>query len=120
MKIFKYLSFIAALALLPSFALARNPDEHSLDLTNQVKVGKTELQPGTYKVEWQGSGPAVNVNFMKHGKTVVTVPATLKTQDKLAFQDDVVTDATKSNVRALREIDFGHDKEALLFGHTAM
>lgn len=116
----KYLALVAAIALLPFSALAKNSNEHSLDITNQLKVGRTQLQPGSYKVEWQGAGPAVNVRFIEHGKTVASAPATLKTNDKLAFQDDIVTDPTNTNVRALREIDFSHNKEALIFRHKAM
>lgn len=120
MKVLKYLILVSAVALLPFSVFAKNSNEHSLDITNQLKVGHTQLQPGSYKVEWQGIGPAVNVRFMEHGKTVATAPATLKTNDKLAFQDDIVTNPTNTNVRALREIDFGHNKEALIFGQKAM
>lgn len=123
MRFVKSLALISGLALLlPFSALAKNSNERSVDIPSQVKVGAAQLKPGTYKVEWLGAGPAVQVQFMEHGKTVARTEATLKTNDQMAFQNDVVTDpGTKSSkARLLREIDFGHDKEALIFPRTAM
>jgi hypothetical protein len=81
-----------------------------------VQIGGTTLKPGTYKVEWQGTGPAVQVSFQQNGKTVVTLPGTLKTNDDQVAQDAVVTEATGTGTATLKEIDFGHQKEALVFG----
>jgi hypothetical protein len=49
------------------------------------------------------------------GKQVATTPATLKTNDKQVTQADFAMRTTASNVKVLREIDFGHQKEALIF-----
>jgi len=118
MKSLKYLALLSSLALLfPLGALARDKNEHSVDISDPVQIGTTSLQPGTYKVEWQGTGPNVQVSFLQRGKTVATVPGTLKTGDNAVTQDDLVTDpvADNANMRALREIDFGRQKEALVF-----
>ena len=121
MKLLKYLALLSTLALfLPLSALAKNSNEHSINVTDQVKVGNTQLQPGTYKVEWQGSGPAVQVNFLEHGKTVASTPATLKTHDDQVIQNDIVTGPTSSHIQALQEIDFAHEKEALIFPRKAI
>ena len=80
-----------------------------------VQVGGTRITAGSYKVAWQGTGPAVEVSFSQYGKTVVTVPGTLKTNDDLVTQDAIVTEATSPNATTLKEIDFGHQKEALVF-----
>jgi hypothetical protein len=53
------------------------------------------LKPGSHKVEWQGSGPVVQVSFEQNGKTLVTVPATLKTAKNQATQDVVTIDNAK-------------------------
>lgn len=107
---------------LPVSALAKSSNERSVNLPDEVKVGNAQLEPGSYKVEWQGTGPAVHVQFMQHNKTVARSQATLKTNDATAFQDDVVTDpgAKTSKARVLREIDFAHDKDALIFPRKAM
>ena len=114
----KYLQYLAVLStlvlLFPVGALARN-NAHSVQLFDVVQIGSTQLKPGNYKVEWQGTGPAVQVSFHQNGKTVVTVPATLKANDDQVTQDAVVTEATGAGTSTLKEIDFGHQKEALVF-----
>ena len=77
-----------------------------------------QLRPGTYKVEWQEAGPSVHVKFLQEGKTVATAPATLKMNDGQVMQDDVVI-RTLANQKVLEEIDFRHQKEALVFGQRS-
>jgi len=93
---------------------ARN-NAHSVEIFDAVQIGSTRLKPGNYKVEWQGIGPAVQVSFQQNGKTVVTLPGTLKTNDDQVTQDAIVTEATTTGTSTLKEIDFGHHKEALVF-----
>lgn len=121
MKSVKYLALVSTLALLfPFTAFARAKNQRSVDIVDSVKVGSTQLKPGNYKVEWQGAGPAVQVNFLQHGKTVATAPATLKTNATNVTQDDIVTHKTDAKTQALQEIDFGHQKEALVFAQGGM
>jgi hypothetical protein len=118
MKTLRYLTFLSILAVLsPLGAFARDNNQHSVDIPSTVQVGGTQLEPGTYKVEWQGTGPDTQVTFLRHGKTVATAPATLKTNDSQVTQDDIVTDSTN---KTLREIDFSHDKQSLVFQSSGM
>jgi hypothetical protein len=94
---------------------ARN-NAHSVEIFDAVQIGGTKLKPGNYKVEWQGTGPAVQVSFQQKGKTVVMAPGMLKTNDDQVTQDAIVTEATGAGTSTLKEIDFGHQKEALVFG----
>jgi hypothetical protein len=113
----KYLALLSTLILVfPLAALARDKNQHTVDLPDTVQVGATQLKAGTYKVQWQGSGSAVQVTFRQNGKTVATLPATLKANDGEASQDAIITDTTTSaSAKLLKEIDFGHQKEALVF-----
>jgi hypothetical protein len=95
-------------------ALARD-NAHSVEISDVVQIGDTKLEPGYYKVEWQGAGPVVQVSFQQKGKTVVTVPGTLETNDDQVTQDAIVIEATSGNASILKEIRFGHQKEALVF-----
>jgi hypothetical protein len=114
-KYLQYLTVLSTLALLfPLGALARN-NAHSVQIFDVVQIGSTQLRPGNYKVEWQGTGPAVQVSFQQNGKTVVTVPATLKTNDDQVTQDSIKIEATTADTTELKEIDFGRQKEALVF-----
>lgn len=114
-KYLQYLAVLSTLALLfPLGALARN-NAHSVQILDLLQIGSAQLKPGNYKVEWQGTGPAVQVSFLQSGKIVVTVPATLKTNDDQVTQDSIMTEATSADTTELKEIDFGRQKEALVF-----
>ena len=114
----KYLLHLAVLSILvllfPLGAMARDK-AHSVEIPYAVQVGGTRITAGSYKVAWQGTGPAVEVSFSQYGKTVATVPGTLKTNDDQVTQDAIVTEATSADRTTLKEIDFVHQKEALVF-----
>ena len=113
-----YFTAVLSLACLLGFggsAYAGRNNAHSVEISDAVQIGGTKLKPGNYKVEWQGTGPAVQVSFQQNGKTVVTAPGTLKTNDDQVTQDAIVTEATVAGTSTLKEIDFGHQKEALVF-----
>jgi hypothetical protein len=114
-KYLRYLTVLSTVALLfPHAALGRD-NSHLVDISRAVQVGSTQLKPGSYKVEWQGAGPLVQVSFQQNGKTVVTVPATLKTADNEATQDAVLTNKANGDISTLKEIDFGRQRESLVF-----
>jgi len=101
-------------------AYAARDNARSVEIFDVVQIGTTELKPGNYKVEWQGTGPVVEVSFRQNGKTVATVPGRLKTNDDQVTQDAIETEATGTGTSTLKEIDFGHHKEALVFGQDGL
>jgi hypothetical protein len=112
-----YFATVLSLTCLLGFggsAYAASKNAHSVEISDAVQIGGTKLKPGNYTVEWQGTGPAVQVSFQQHGKTVVTASGTLKTNDDQVRQDAIVTEATGAGTSNLKEIDFGHEKEALV------
>jgi hypothetical protein len=112
----KYLALMSTLLLaFPLSMVAKAKNQHSVAIADSVQVGPSQLQPGNYTVEWQEAGSGVNVKFLQHGKILAEVPGTLKTNDKQVTQDSVVTQMMSGNKRVLTEIDFGHQKEALVF-----
>jgi hypothetical protein len=98
-------------------ALARD-NAHSVEISDVVQIGDTKLEAGDYRVEWQGAGPVVQVSFQQKGKTAVTVPGTLETNDDQVTQDAIVIEATSGDASILKEIRFGHQKQALVFDQT--
>jgi hypothetical protein len=118
MKHLTYLTLLSIVAVLfPLSMFARDKNQHSVDIPATVQVGGTQLKPGNYKVEWQGTGPDIQVTFLRDGKTVATVPATLKTNDGQVTQDQIVTDTANNT---LSEIDFRRDNQALVFQQSGM
>ena len=121
MKQIKYAALLSMIALLFSVsALARDKNQHSVKIPDSVQVGGKQLEPGNYKVEWQGTGPGIQVNFVRDGKTVATVQGTLKTNDAQVTQDAIVTGTTSANTKTLTEIDFSRTKESLVFEQSGM
>jgi hypothetical protein len=118
----KYLQHLAILTtsalLFPVGALARD-GAHSVEIPSTVQIGSTHLKAGDYKVAWQGTGPVVQVTFQQNGKTVATLPATLKMNDDQARQDAIMTEGNSADGTTLKEIDFGHQREALVFDQSA-
>lgn len=113
----KYLMLLSMFTfLLPGMGFAREKNQGTMQLMEPARIGSTELQPGTYKVEWNGTGPKVQVSVMQHKNTVATTTATLKTNDAAATLDAVVLKPAPGNssVRQIAEIDFGSHKEALV------
>ena len=88
---------------------------HSIEIYDVLQIGGTKLKPGNYKVEWQGTGPQVQVSFHRDGKTLVTVPGTLKTSYDDVKRDAILTQATNAGTSTLKEIHFARPKEALVF-----
>ena len=113
MKYLKYMALLSVMALLSPFcAQARDKNQHPVDIPDAVQVGSTRLKAGSYKVEWQGTGPLVQVSFLLDGKTVATASGTLKMKNNEATNDAIVTNA---DTKTLEEIEFGGQKEALVF-----
>lgn len=118
MKCVRYVAFLAALAVLsPLGAFARDKNQRSVDIPDAVQVGGTQLEPGHYKLQIQGTGPDVQVTFLQNGKTVATVPGKLKTNDSEVTQDSVVENSAN---KTLDEIHFRRDKESLVFQQSGM
>jgi hypothetical protein len=121
MKFAKYLALVATLVLLaPLGALAANKNEHNVNIPEVVQVGSTQLQPGDYKVEWQGTGPAVHVKFLKDGKSVATTQGKIVESAKASPYDDVITRTTKNHQKRIEEIDFGNKRESLMIAPHQM
>jgi hypothetical protein len=121
MKLTKYAVLLSMLALLSTVsAFARDKNQHSVEISDSVQVGNAQLKPGNYKVEWEGTGPEIQVNFIRAGTTVATVPGTLKTNDVQVVQDEIVTEETSANTKTLKEIDFGHNKASVVFAQSGM
>ena len=119
MRLSNYFLFLAALAmLLPVSAAARSNNERKVNLATAVEVGHTQLQPGTYKLEWQGNGPAVNVEFIKNGKTVATTQGQWVDKSQPPTYDSVTTKKASDNRDRLVEIDFHNQKQVLQFNNA--
>lgn len=117
MRTAKYLALVAGLAiLLPLSVMAKdNSNSGKFTVSEPVKIGSTQLKPGDYKVEWDGTGDSVNVKILQGKHTVATSPAKLVNHDNAAPYNSVILNETNGGGKGISEIDFGKRKEALVF-----
>ncbi|MGC2767209.1 MAG: hypothetical protein WB607_16995 [Candidatus Acidiferrum sp.] len=81
MKISRMLGTLSGAALLlASTVLAADLNKGTLNVSEKVNVEGKTIDPGTYKVEWNGTGPTVQVTILHGKQTVATFPAQLTEQ----------------------------------------
>ena len=124
MKILRLLALAGMLTMvfpLASLASDNNAREQKKDvnLADQVVLAGKTLPPGQYKVEWQGNGPNVKVNFVRSGKTVLTAPAKVAQLKTKAPYDAVVERTRKNGAKTISEIEWNNQRQALMFGAQA-
>ena len=119
MKFTRTLVLTSVFALLLPLSLLANDHsaKHSINtqIYQPVTVAGTALAPGQYKVEWTGTGPAVNAEFKLNGKTVATAPATVS--DVVNEPNAVTMQKESDGTQAITSIT--GKKEALKFGTEA-
>jgi hypothetical protein len=115
MNVSKYLGILAAIILsLPLAAFAKENNEGRLQLSDPVEIGSTRLEAGSYKVEWNGAGPTVQINILQGNKTVATTSGRIVELQRPSSYDDVVLKpVANGNVKTIDEIDFNNRKEGL-------
>jgi hypothetical protein len=108
-------SIVLGLALLlasSAFALTKG----SLQLNNAVTVNGATLKPGDYKVQWEGSGPDVELSILQGKNVVAKVPAHVVELQTPAANDAAVTRVNGSGPSSLTGVRFQGKKTALELG----
>jgi hypothetical protein len=105
-------SLLMGLALLlASTAFAAT--KASLNLPNATVVNGTKLKAGDYKLEWEGSGPNVEVNILKGKDVVAKVPAHVVDLQSPAQNNAAVVKHNDDGTSALAGVRFQGKKYAL-------
>ncbi|MGC2537613.1 MAG: hypothetical protein WA350_12575 [Candidatus Sulfotelmatobacter sp.] len=111
-------SLVLGLALvLASTAFAAT--KGSLQLSNPVTVNGTTLKPGDYKVQWEGSGPNVELSILKGKNVVAKVPAHVVELQAPSSNDAAVTLQNASGPNTLAGVRFQGKKTALELGDAS-
>ena len=105
MKVVKIsLTFLGGALLLAAGAFAGEANKATLRLQEKVSVEGKQLSPGTYRLEWDGTGPDVRVNILRGKETVATVPVHLVEQQARHAQDGYATSAEADGSKSLTSI----------------
>jgi hypothetical protein len=113
------LAILGAAFLFSTSAFAQSENKGKLSVPETITVEGKQLPPGDYKVEWDGTGPNVEVKILKGKETVATAPARLvQTQTKAALYSYGVT-KQQDGSRALSAIYFGGRNYSLEIGQSS-
>jgi hypothetical protein len=105
-------SLVLGLAvLLASSAFAAT--KASLELDNPVSVNGTMLKAGSYKLEWDGAGPNVELSIMKGKNVVLKTTAHVVELQTPANDDSAITTQTSSGASTLTAVHFRGKKTSL-------
>ena len=111
-------SLVMGLALLlASSAFAAT--KASLQLNDPVTVNGTTLKPGDYKVQWEGTGPNMELSIMQGKNVVAKVPAHVVDLPAAAPNDAAVTHTNDSGPNSLTALRFAGKKFALNLTETS-
>jgi hypothetical protein len=110
-----FLLTLVVAVLLPLVALAADKNEGRISLSAPTQLGSQQIKPGDYKVEWDGSGPSVQVRILRGSKVVATSTASLTEQKTPVPSDQVVLETQDNGTRTLRQIDFVKRRVSLVF-----
>ena len=75
----KYMAIVALMLMTPVALLAAPKNSGSVTFSQTVTINGTQVLPGKYRVEWQGTGASVEVSILRAGKVLASSPATLVT-----------------------------------------
>jgi len=114
MKLSKIATMLFGTALLlASGVLAGETNKTNISLADKVTVEGKTLEPGTYKVEWTGSGTNVQVTVSKGNKQVASFPAQLTEQPSTNSASAYSTTAAADGSKSLTAIYVGGKKSIL-------
>ncbi len=101
--------------LLATSAFATN--KGTLQVSEPFQVNGQQLAAGGYQLRWDGTGPNVEVSFMRGKKEVAKTSATVVSLDK-AYNYDLVVCDHASGKAIISEVRFAGKKYALAIGAT--
>lgn len=116
MKITKSLILTLGLAVLTATSAFAAPNKGSLQITSPVNVNGTQLKPGDYSVQWEGTGSDVQMSILKGKSVVTTTPAHIVELAQKSANDAAVITTGSDGSKTIAEIHFIGKKEALTLG----
>jgi|SRR5271168_2739695 len=96
-----------------SGALAGEINKGKLHLVEKLDVGGKTINPGEYKVEWTGSGTAVQVSLVQGKQTIATFPAHVTEEGSPNKSDAYGSSAKMEGSRSLTAIYIGGTRTTL-------
>jgi hypothetical protein len=109
--------FLGLALLLATSAFAAN--KGSLSVQEPVMVNGTRIAVGDYKVEWEGTGPNVELSITQGKKVIAKVPAHMVDLSTPSPSDATIVKNNGDGVRTLSEVRLSGKKFAFSIGEEA-
>jgi len=90
----------------------------TLTLNHETTVNGTKLKAGDYKLQWDGSGPDVEVSIVQGKNVVAKVPAKVVDLNSNAANDAAVIKNNSDGSSTLAGVRFAGKKYALELGEA--
>src|SRR5579864_423409 len=103
----KYMAIAVFLLMVPMALFAAPKNSINVTFNETVTVNGTQVPPGDYRVEWQGTDAAVEASIVKGKKVVATAPATL-VNAKTQYDGAVEMADGPNNLKVLQAIDWSN------------
>ena len=100
MRTSRFTSALIGFAMLLT-ASAFAADKGSMQVRSPVMVGKIQLLAGDYTVQWEGTGPDVELTIKRDKKVKATVPAKLVPENSTFDQNATIIRAESDGSRKL-------------------
>jgi hypothetical protein len=91
----------------------------NLTLNNPTNINGTKLKAGDYKLEWDGSGPNVEVSIMQGKRVVTKVPAKVIDLNQASSNDAALLKQNSDGSTTLSGARFQGKKFALELGEAS-
>jgi hypothetical protein len=105
-------SLVMGLALLLASSVFAATKGH-LALQGPTLVNGTKLKAGDYNVQWEGTGPEVQVSIMQGKKVLTKVPAKIVELKTRAQNDSALVNNNTDGTSSLAEVHFAGRTTAL-------
>ena len=103
----KYTAIVALLLMVPIALLAAPKNSANITINETVTLNGTQVPPGDYRVQWQGTGTAVEASILKGKKVLATAPATL-VNGITNYDGAIELSAGENNSKILQAIDWSN------------
>ena len=110
------LAILGAAFLFSTSAFAQSENKGKLSVPETITVEGKQLPPGNYKVEWEGTGPNVEVKILKGKETVATTQARVVQAPTKATVDSYGVTKQQDGSLVLDSIYFGGKNLSLEIG----
>ena len=104
--------------LLPAAALAET-HTGSLNLPTAASLNGKQLEPGVYKVRWEGEGSSAQVSILKGKTAVASANANVVNRDSAERRNAVVFSSASDAQKNISEIRFEGKKAVLTFENAS-